>query len=140
MSFRAAVEATGTFAAIGVVSGGFGGPKVEPADYVPKSPVSVITFIGTTDQYFPLLRQGLDTWRERLRCTAASSGPLPGGVAGAYNRHRCADGSDVDAYVIEGMGHLWPDARSGALAGPAFAVPATDLIWSFFAAHPRAAR
>src|SRR5688572_9647629 len=43
MSFRLAVEAPGLFAAIGVVSGGFGGPKAERADFAPKTPVSVVT-------------------------------------------------------------------------------------------------
>jgi polyhydroxybutyrate depolymerase len=137
MSFRAAVEATGVFAAIGVVSAGFGGPRVQPADYAPKSPVSVITFIGTADQYFDIFRTGLDTWRQRLHCSRTTSGPLPGGARGTYERARCADGSDVDAYVIEQMGHVWPGAKSGQLAGSDIPVPATELIWAFFQAHPR---
>jgi polyhydroxybutyrate depolymerase len=137
MSFRAAVEATGVFAAIGVVSGGFGGPLVEAADYAPKSPVSVITFIGAKDQYFDVFQAGLDLWRKRLHCTPASSGPLGAGVRGTYSSAHCADGSDVDAYVIDDMGHEWPGAPSGALAGPEINLAATDLIWSFFAAHPR---
>ncbi|MFG3645172.1 alpha/beta hydrolase family esterase [Micromonospora sp. NPDC047762] len=51
MSFRAAVESTGTFAAIGVVSGGYSGNLTTADSYVPKSPVSVITFIGGQDRY-----------------------------------------------------------------------------------------
>jgi len=140
MSLRAAVEATGVFAAIGVVSAGFGGPRVAPADYAPKKPVSLITFIGTADQYFDIFRTGLDTWRQRLKCSRTTSGPLPGGARGTYEGARCADGSDVDAYVIETMGHVWPGAKSGRLAGSDIPVPATELIWKFFAAHPRLPR
>jgi poly(3-hydroxybutyrate) depolymerase len=139
MSFRAAVEATGVFAAIGVVSAGFGGPRVGATDYVPKSPVSVITFIGGQDQYFDVFRTGLDTWRQRLNCTPASSGPLPGGVRGTFSRAHCADGSDIDVYAIDRMGHAWPGAKNGRLAGWDIALPATELIWAFFAAHPRPA-
>jgi polyhydroxybutyrate depolymerase len=140
MSLRAAVEASGVFAAIGVVSAGFGGPRVEPADYAPKSPVSLITFIGAADQYFDIFRNGLDTWRQRLKCARTTSGPLPAGARGTYERARCADGSDVDAYVIELMGHVWPGAKSGRLAGSDIPVPATELIWAFFEAHPRLPR
>jgi polyhydroxybutyrate depolymerase len=140
MSFRAAVEATGIFAAIGVVSAGFGGPLVAPADYAPKSPVSVITFIGTADPYFDIFRTGLDTWRQRLNCLRETSGPLPAGARGTYDRARCADGSDVDAYVIELMGHVWPGAKGGRLAGSDVPVRATELIWAFFEAHPQLRR
>jgi polyhydroxybutyrate depolymerase len=51
LSFRAAVEAPGVFAAIGVVSGGFIGNKPASETYAPTSPVSVITFIGDQDRY-----------------------------------------------------------------------------------------
>ncbi|MFD0788211.1 alpha/beta hydrolase family esterase, partial [Micromonospora azadirachtae] len=68
MSFRAAVEAAGVFAAIGVVSGGYIGPSAEQDDYVPKQPVSVITFIGGQDRYFDAFRSGVQTWQRRLDC------------------------------------------------------------------------
>jgi poly(3-hydroxybutyrate) depolymerase len=137
MSFRAAVEASGTFAAIGVVSGGFIGPRTVAADYAPKTPVSVITFIGTNDRYFDSFSAGLDTWRQRQKCTPISSGPLPAGIEGTSTRARCADGSDVDTYIIKGMGHVWPGAKTGQLAGQDIPLPASELILDFFAAHPR---
>lgn len=136
MSFRAAVEATGLFAAIGVVSGGYGGPRTEAADYVPKSPVSVVTVIGARDRYHDIFAAGLRKWRERLRCVPAST--PPGGAAGVRRSSaRCADGSDVEAYVLADMGHSWPGATSGQLALPDAPLVATDVIWDFFAAHPR---
>ena len=135
MSFRAAVEATGVFAAIGAVSGGFGGPRVEAADYRPGKPVSVVTIIGGVDQYYDIFQAGLKTWRQRLKCAPVQTPDGPKGVerAGA----RCADGSDLEVYVVPEMGHSWPGAKSGQMALPDAPIVATDILWDFFAAHPR---
>lgn len=137
LSFRAAVEATGLFAAIGVVSGGFIGALAAGADYAPKSPVSVITFIGDQDRYASQFEEGLRRWRERLSCTEVRPAPKRPAANVALSRARCADGSDVEAYTIGGMGHSWPGAASGAMAARDAGVVATDLMWRFFAAHPR---
>jgi polyhydroxybutyrate depolymerase len=137
MSFRAAVEATGVFAAIGAVSGGFGGPRVEAAGYRPEKPVSVITIIGSRDRYYDVFRNGLATWRERLKCDPVKT--LPSGrPAVERSSARCADGSDLEVYVVTDMGHSWPGAQQGQLALPDAPIVATDLLWDFFAAHPRA--
>jgi polyhydroxybutyrate depolymerase len=136
MSFRAAVEASGLFAAIGVVSGGYSGPRTEPATYVPTVPVSVVTIIGDQDRYFPAFQTGVAAWQQRLKCTPASPAPTP--VAKVERTStRCADGSDVDVYVVTGMGHVWPGAASGPLAGRDAPIVATDIVWDFFAAHPK---
>jgi polyhydroxybutyrate depolymerase len=136
MSFRAAVEATGVFAAIGAVSGGFGGPRVQAAGYAPKEPVSVVTVIGAQDQYYDVFQAGLKTWRERLRCRPVEA--TPGGARTVIRSSaRCADGSDVEVYVVTDMGHSWPGAKQGQLALPGAPIVATDILWDFFAAHPR---
>ena len=137
MSFRAPVEATGSFAAVGVVSGGYIGARAEAATYVPTSPVSVVTIIGTLDRYFGQFQAGITTWQRRLRC--ASAGPAPPAPAPKVSRTvtRCADGSEVDAYVVTDMGHVWPGAGSGPLRGPDVPVVATDIVWDFFKSHPR---
>ena len=136
MSFRAAVEASGLFAAIGVVSGGYSGPRTEPATYVPTSPVSVVTIVGSQDRYFAAFQTGLATWQQRLKCAPVSPAPAP--VAKVERTStRCADGSDVDVYVVTGMGHVWPGAPSGPLAGRDAPIVATDIVWDFFAAHPK---
>jgi polyhydroxybutyrate depolymerase len=136
MSFRLAVEASGVFAAIGAVSGGFGGPRVEAASYAPAKPVSVVTVIGAQDQYYDIFQAGLEKWRERLRCEPVKTPPT-GGKAVRRSAARCADGSDVDVYVVTDMGHSWPGAQQGQLARPDAPIVATDIIWDFFAAHPR---
>ncbi|WP_246274264.1 alpha/beta hydrolase family esterase [Phytohabitans houttuyneae] len=137
LSFRAAVEATGVFAAIGVVSGGFIGALPAGADYAPKSPVSVITFIGDQDRYAGEFAEGLVSWRKRLRCAEVKPAPKRPAANVTLSRGRCADGSDIDVYTIGGMGHSWPGATAGAMAARDAGVVATDLIWRFFAAHPR---
>lgn len=137
LSFRAAVEATGVFAAIGAVSGGFIGALPAAETYAPKSPVSVITFIGDQDRYAGEFEAGIKNWRERLRCAEVKPAPKRPARNVAVNRSHCADGSDVEVYTIGGMGHSWPGATTGALAAPDAGVVATDLVWRFFAAHPR---
>ncbi|MCM0675894.1 polyhydroxybutyrate depolymerase [Micromonospora phytophila] len=139
MSFRAAVEADGLFAAIGVVSGGYSGPRTTPEDYVPKRPVSVITFIGGQDRYAEVFAEGMRTWQRRLGCRATPGAPARGAPGIGRADARCPDGSDVTVYTLADMGHSWPGARTGQLADPDAGLPATDLIWDFFAAHPRPA-
>jgi poly(3-hydroxybutyrate) depolymerase len=136
MSFRAAVEATGLFAAIGVVSGGFIGPLTDPAGYRPRRPVSVVTILGTLDMYYDSFKTGLATWQKRLKCVPGATPPAPApGVERASAR--CADGSDLETYVVKDMGHLWPGAKTGQLADPNAPIMATDIVWDFFATHPR---
>jgi poly(3-hydroxybutyrate) depolymerase len=136
MSFRAAVEATGVFAAIGAVSGGYGGPRAEAAGFVPKRPVSVLTVIGGLDRYYEIFQDGLTKWRQRLRCEPVKTPPT-GRETVKRSSSRCADGSDLEVYVVTDMGHSWPGARQGQMALPDAPVVATDLLWDFFAAHPR---
>lgn len=135
MSLRLAVEAADVFAAVGVVSGGFGGPRVQPSGYRPDRPVSVLSIIGSQDQYADTFRTGLDLWRERLGCTAV---PIPAPAAGVrHSGARCADGSDVETYEVADMGHSWPGAPGGRMADPDAPIVATDLLWDFFADHPK---
>ncbi|RKN43594.1 polyhydroxybutyrate depolymerase [Micromonospora endolithica] len=140
MSFRAAVEADGLFAAVGVVSGGYSGPRTAPEDYVPDSPVSVITFIGGQDQYAGAFAEGVRTWQRRLGCRPKAAPRVPGPQRISRTDATCADGSDVTVYTLPEMGHRWPGARSGQLADADAGLVATELIWDFFAAHPRRAR
>ncbi|WP_327006090.1 polyhydroxybutyrate depolymerase [Dactylosporangium sp. NBC_01737] len=149
LSFRAAVEAPGVFAAIGVVSGGFAGGRTEAADYRPTAPVSVVTLIGAADPQAATFHTGVDAWRSRLTCAAPPATPsttaappaTPAEPALDPGVHRttthCQDGSDVDAYVVDSGGHTWFGATGGELKDATVKVKATDVLWAFFAAHPR---
>jgi polyhydroxybutyrate depolymerase len=134
MSFKLAVEASGTFAAVGVVSGGFGGPNAAKPDYRPSDPVSVVTIYGRNDQYFGAFEEGLDTWRERLKCTGGAEQTKK---SYTHTASRCADGSVVEAYVMSDMGHSWPGASKGQMADPDAGLTATDVVWKFFETHHR---
>jgi poly(3-hydroxybutyrate) depolymerase len=135
MSFRAAVETVGVFAAIGVVSGGYTGHRATDAAYVPRGPVSVLTLIGTVDPNFPSYNVGITAWQERLKCPPAPA-PAP---APSVERTvaTCGDGSTVDVYRVTGMGHVWPGASGGPLSWPGAPFTAGEVLWAFFAAHPR---
>jgi len=50
---------------------------------------------------------------------------------------RCPDGSEVVAYRVEPMGHAWPGEAPVGLGDPDAPINATDLLWQFFADHPR---
>ncbi|GIJ67622.1 hydrolase [Virgisporangium ochraceum] len=135
MSYRAAVETTGVFAAIGVVSAGYAGARAADAAYVPRSPVSLITVIGTADGGYSSYDTGVTRWQERLRCTPApATAPAP---AVARTVAACADGSTVDVYRVTGMAHVWPGAAGGTLGWPEAPFSATEVLWRFFAEHPR---
>ncbi|GGM89428.1 alpha/beta hydrolase family esterase [Dactylosporangium sucinum] len=126
LAFRAAVEASGTFAAIGVVSGGFYGTRTEAADYKPASRVDVITLIGATDPQADTFRRGIATWRERLGCTPAPNSQPDRTLT------RCPDGSRADSYVVKEGGHAWFGATTGELADTKTTTNASDVVWTFF--------
>jgi polyhydroxybutyrate depolymerase len=96
----------------------------------------VLTIIGARDSYYATFQAGIATWRKRLKCVPVKIPPL-GKDTVQHSRARCADGSDLEVYVVAEMGHSWPGATSGQLAAPDAPIVATDLIWDFFAAHPR---
>jgi polyhydroxybutyrate depolymerase len=135
MSYRAAVETEGVFAAIGVVSAGYAGARAADAAYVPRAPVSLVTVIGTADRGYSSYDTGMTRWQERLRCSPApAEAPAP---AVARTVARCGDGSTVEVYRVTGMGHVWPGAAAGTLGWPEAPFSATEVLWRFFAEHPR---
>jgi polyhydroxybutyrate depolymerase len=60
---------------------------------------------------------------------------------GAYlhTRYDCPAPLDVEFYAVKDNGHAWPGGRSGSAGGdtPSAALSATDVIWTFFEAHPK---
>ncbi|MDP3767278.1 MAG: hypothetical protein Q8S13_04635, partial [Dehalococcoidia bacterium] len=52
----------------------------------------------------------------------------------------CTDGAVVDLYAVDGGGHTWPDAVDiPGLGKTTHEINATDLMWTFFQAHPMGA-
>jgi polyhydroxybutyrate depolymerase len=52
----------------------------------------------------------------------------------------CAGSTSVELYTIVGGGHAWPGGPGGIPDSdqPVTNISATQLIWKFFAAHPKA--
>ncbi|MCK9893523.1 PHB depolymerase family esterase [Frankia sp. AgB32] len=154
MAYRLGCELADRIAAIAPVSG-----ALDTVTCAPSQPVPVIAFHGTADQKVRYaggdsslagLRQGderadrsvaeaMSFWTRRDGCAATPTRSQQGAV-----RHdvygSCASGVAVELYSIEGAGHAWPGGtrpRNEADAPPP-APNASEVMWQFFAAHPRA--
>ncbi|WP_251063775.1 MULTISPECIES: PHB depolymerase family esterase [unclassified Streptomyces] len=138
MSLKAAVELHDVFAAVAPVSGGFIGSAAEDDSYRPDSPVSVITFVGELDRYYDSFDTGIKTWQKRVGCEVAPPEKVEKKVT--RTTATCADGSEVTTYRLALMGHSWPSGLSDDMAFTESDVNATDLMWEFFAAHPKKRR
>jgi polyhydroxybutyrate depolymerase len=127
-AWRLAAEAADVFAAAAPMSG----PLQDTGNAIaPAAPVSVIAFIGLEDgRFLERMEAGVAHWQQQLDCTPGDPTWVDGGeeqvsrtVAG------CQDGSEVVAYRIAGMGHVWAGQT------PGFAPNQT--MWDFLVAHRR---
>ncbi len=144
MSYRLACELTDIVAAIAPVSGSMGEWETSSTN-----PVSVIIFHGTADAVVPYegglsiiapLTPGrvdkpvsfaVDFWVAHNGCSTAYTRVTDGNlVKDTYSGGR--DGSEVILNTIIGGGHVWPGSDNITQG-----ISATDLIWDFFAAHPK---
>jgi polyhydroxybutyrate depolymerase len=142
MSYRVACEMSGQVAAIAPVEGALN------VDCHPSSPVSVLIFHGTADRLVPFnggstpfqiggkrednsVAGAVDFWVKRDACSAIPEHQETSEVdTDKYSQ--CQNHTAVALYAIQGGRHMWPGVVPSGNS-----VPATDLIWSFFAAHPK---
>jgi polyhydroxybutyrate depolymerase len=160
MSHRLAAELSTTFAAVAPISGAIGG-TTEGVSYTipqPAAPVPILMLHGRLDQNVPYnggigaesvifnrdeksVAEGIAFWTAANRCRPAPTSSRSGNVAvDAYTG--CANGADVTLYTIDNGAHGWPGGRVPAQLGgdtPVYELSASELVWSFFEAHPRAA-
>ncbi|WP_345041136.1 alpha/beta hydrolase family esterase [Streptomyces sannanensis] len=134
MSYKLAVE-TDVLAAIAPVSGGYIGSATQSPDYVPRTPVSVMTFIGGQDQNYGAFDNGVKQWQQRLGCTAGPEKKVRGDST--RTTAKCRDTSEFVAYRLPSMGHSWPGSGDSRMGDMLTGIQATDLIWDFFASHPK---
>jgi len=142
MSYRLACELSDEIAAIAPVEG------AQNVPCHPSQPVSVIIFHGTADHLVPYnggsapfqigpkrsdtsVAEAVWFWVKENGCRDT---PTREETAALHTTKYpgCALGRAVELYAIPGGHHMWPGAP---LSGNS--VPATDLMWSFFAAHPK---
>jgi len=142
MSYRLACELADRIAAIAPVEG------AQDIDCRPSGPVSVLIFHGTADILVPynggttpfqIGPKRTDTpvgstvafWVNQDGCSKTPRGEQT-------NQQRidtytgCKDATGVALYTIRGGHHMWPGMRLSRND-----VPATDIMWAFFATHPK---
>jgi len=150
MVHRLGCEMSDVLAAIAPVAGAL---EVECA---PAEPVSAIVFHGNADAIVPYaggpaetvprgmdpdydpVSTAVDVWATTDGCTGATDEQVSASVVHQV-RTGCLPGYGVELYTVDGGGHAWPGGEPGWAGGdvPTTEVVATDLIWDFFAAHPK---
>jgi polyhydroxybutyrate depolymerase len=137
LSYYLACEMSDTFAAIAPIAG-----VLQYDSCQPQQSVSVIHFHGLSDtavpyagggtipgtnQAFPPVEQSIATWVGLDAC-AESPQVEQSGILTHTSYASCQNGTAVELYTIQGIGHSWPSQ---------YVVPVTQIIWDFFKAHPK---
>lgn len=147
MSYRLACEMSDVFAAIAPVAG------VQVAQScAPREPVSVIHVHGSADDNVPL--QGgvgrdaiagdvrppvgppIQLWAKHDGCAPTPAITRDGAVE-THHYAPCTAGAEVVFHLIHGGGHAWPGGQRRSSSERANEMQATEVIWSFFARHPK---
>jgi len=121
------------------------------------APVPLIAFHGTADAVVPfegrdptattgaspVVRRSVSEWARTLGCDGLPLISRPAAEVELSTFQRCPYGTgDALLYTIIGGGHTWPGATfplpENVFGKTTAAINATDTIWRFFAAHPRA--
>ena len=140
MSYRLACDMADTFAAVGLVSGGY--PPFQ--DCQPARPVPVVVFHGTADRLLPYeghpplllpVRQSAMGWAARNGCSPTPRVTFQNGDVTGETWSNCRENAEVVLYTIAGKGHSWPGSNMPA-AITTHDIVATDAMWQFFVEHP----
>lgn len=151
MSYRLACEAADLFAAVAPVAGALNLESCEPS-----GPVSVLAIHGTADQHVLFeggapavtvdphprvdrsVHSALAYWAAQDGCALEPTRAQAGAVVHEVYPG-CSAGLAVELIAVEGGGHAWPGAAEFSPQGdePSQAVNASEVIWAFFAAHPK---
>ncbi len=149
-SYRLACDASDLFAAVAPVAGTLNYLRCNPSQ-----PVSVIHFHGTDDTHvgynggtgpdsltnvpFASVKDSIDFWLNADQCPKQTQSESFKDIQhDIYSG--CASGTAIELYTIVGGKHAWPGSQGPAWFGgdePAQSISATQLIWDFFAAHPK---
>lgn len=155
LSHRLGCELADRIAAIAPVSG-----TDMTASCSPSRPVPTMQIHGTEDGHVPWdggtgcgpsmasftsVPTTIDRWRTRNACGAAASAYFTQGDGQCDLYGGCADSADVVLCAIVGGGHSWPGGAPNvdvvdcpADGDQSTTFDASEAIWAFFAAHPRA--
>lgn len=151
LAYRIGCDLSPLVAAIATVSAGMPDTTCRPAQ-----PISVAIFHGTADRFIPygtraprrrfFRRPGRpasvpDIFRFFARADGCA-GPATQAQHGSIVEQRfarCAEGSEVRLYTIEGGDHAWPGGRRGFVLEPepTRELDASTVMLQFFASHAR---
>src|SRR3989344_4229213 len=164
MAFRLGVELSGRIAAIAPVAGVFSNP---PSAL--NSPVSLFYISGSEDkrpeistsknpfntsiledkrpqaspkEFSSFSQNPVALWAQMLGCPGPSKASLKDRNVRTIAYAPCRGNSEVVTYTIEGMGHVYPGARTelweeGADNPANDIINATDVAWDFFKTHKK---
>ncbi|MBA3464054.1 MAG: hypothetical protein H0T46_29120 [Deltaproteobacteria bacterium] len=77
-------------------------------------------------------------WKGKNCCTTTSQTYQQGDVT-CVTHGGCTDGADVTLCTVQDGGHQWPGGDTLPFLGKkSDNIIATDALWTFVAAHPRA--
>jgi polyhydroxybutyrate depolymerase len=152
MTYRLGCELSDVLAAIAPVAGALNYDKSAPT-----SPLSLIIFHGTADEYVPYnggigkaaggkqridksVAYAVDYWVKHNGCNPVPKKEKSGSIIKeSYSGGKA--NTEVVPYTIKGGGHSWPGGINGLRYGnvnpPTHEISATDLIWEFFKKHPK---
>jgi polyhydroxybutyrate depolymerase len=144
MTYRLAAERPDLVAAAGIVAGSMG-----DADWgvpTPKAPVPLILFHGRKDTNVPYgdapagaVPHALAVWRKINGCDKppTTDRPVPT-VERQTFPSTLPQKADLVLYSLDNGNHMWPGGTPmpGKTEQPLQDIPATDLMWTFFTAHP----
>ena len=153
MSYRLGCRAADLFAAIAPVAGALNETVCSPA-----APLPVIVFHGTDDQqvlydggfgpnqitprFDQPVSHAVAFWVAHDRCaTTPETKTSPSGAIVRDTWSGGTDGAEVVLTTVVGGGHAWPGSvapRPGA-DPPTQEISASELMWAFFARHPKPA-
>lgn len=151
MTYRLGCQMADRLAAIAPVAGALNEQSCTPSD-----PLPVIVFHGTDDRHVPYdggvgpdtlyprvdqpVSYAISFWVDRDRCvTPPATETSPSGNIITETYGGGIRGSEVVLITIRGGGHAWPGG-TGSITGdvPTQEISASELIWAFFARHPKA--
>jgi polyhydroxybutyrate depolymerase len=142
MSYRLACEMADRIAAIAPVEG------AQDVECRPSGPVSILIFHGTADFLVPYnggttpfqlgpkrsdssVPSTVSFWVKQDGCTTTPERKETNQLRiDTYSG--CKESAGVTLYTIFGGRHMWPGTTLSRNS-----IPATDIMWSFFAAHPK---
>lgn len=151
MTYRLGCRMADKLAAIAPVAGALNETTCTPSD-----PLPVIVFHGTDDQHVPYnggvgpetlyprvdqpVSSAIGFWVGRDLCsttpvteTSASGNIITDAYGGGVR------GTEVVLYTIRDGGHAWPGGTGSATGDvPTQEISASEIIWAFFARHPKA--